>query len=65
MEAKTAEGEGAKGEDASPEAAEGEPKEGETTQYPNPYVEGFSRPGFLRKRLFSRQERWSKREPVR
>ncbi|BEJ11943.1 hypothetical protein CspHIS471_0204030 [Cutaneotrichosporon sp. HIS471] len=47
------------------ESEEGyEPKEGETEQYPNPYVEGFSRPGFLRKRLFSRQEKWSTRKPV-
>lgn len=69
MEAKAVEGEetDAKCEaGATPEAAPAdEPKEGETEQYPNPYVEGFSRPSFLRKRLFSRQETWSTRKPVR
>ncbi|BEI96950.1 hypothetical protein CcaverHIS631_0205390 [Cutaneotrichosporon cavernicola] len=58
----------AKAEPASEGETEGEegsePKEGETEQYPNPYVEGFSRPGFLRKRLFSRQDKWSTRKPV-
>lgn len=42
-----------------------ESKAGDNEQYPNPYVEGFSRQGFLRNRLFSRQEKWSTRDPVR
>lgn len=50
---------------ASTVESKAEEKVDEDEQFPNPYVEGFSRQGFLRKRLFSRQEKWSTRHPVR
>lgn len=34
------------------------------SQYPNPYVEGFDRTGFLRKRLYSRRDKWTTTKPV-
>ncbi|OCF71352.1 hypothetical protein I204_07979 [Kwoniella mangroviensis CBS 8886] len=41
-----------------------EPSE-EEEQYPDPYLPTFSRTKFLRKRLFARQEKWSRREEVK
>lgn len=42
---------------------------GPTTPYeqdhPNPYLPGFSRTAFLRKRLFSRQTQWSEQRPIK
>lgn len=37
----------------------------EDEEHPNPYSLGFARIAFIRKRLFSRQDRWSSRKPIR
>ncbi|WWD06010.1 hypothetical protein V865_004095 [Kwoniella europaea PYCC6329] len=37
----------------------------EEEQYPDPYLPTFSRTKFLRKRLFARQDKWSRREKVK
>ncbi|ORX34560.1 Endonuclease/exonuclease/phosphatase [Kockovaella imperatae] len=43
-----------------------EPKNASTEeQYPNPFAAGFSRIGFLRKRLFASLGEWSSRTPVK
>lgn len=34
------------------------------SQYPNPYVAGFDRTGFLRKRLYGRRDKWTTTTPV-
>lgn len=36
----------------------------EASQFPNPYVEGFDRTGFLRKRLYARRDQWTTTRPV-
>ncbi|WVW81619.1 hypothetical protein I302_103614 [Kwoniella bestiolae CBS 10118] len=41
-----------------------EPSE-EEEQYPDPYLPTFSRTKFLRKRLFARQDKWSRREEIK
>lgn len=35
-----------------------------SSEFPNPYDPGFDRQDFIRKRLFSRQSKWSTRKPV-
>ncbi|WWC85634.1 uncharacterized protein L201_000500 [Kwoniella dendrophila CBS 6074] len=43
---------------------EAEPSE-EEERYPDPYLPTFSRTEFLRKRLFARQDRWSRRQEIK
>ncbi|WWC67008.1 uncharacterized protein I206_100915 [Kwoniella pini CBS 10737] len=37
----------------------------EEEHYPDPYLPTFSRTNFLRKRLFARQDKWSRREEIK
>lgn len=47
-----------------PEPAQEEEEDKEAALYPNPYVEGFDRTGFLRKRLYGKRDEWTTRRPV-
>jgi hypothetical protein len=39
-------------------------REDESDKFPNPYAPRFSRTAFLRKRMFSRQEKWSSTKDI-
>lgn len=41
-----------------------EEEDDEASRFPNPYVDGFDRTGFLRKRLYSQRDKWTTTKPV-